>query len=150
MEIHYKHEVEVDPISPNLNIFVVCFTTCWARLRLYNALDLLQERVLYFDTDSVIFASLPDEPDPRLSDFLGDFKDEIDTGDYIVEYVSGGPKNYGYRTKKGKQECKVCGLSLNSREIEQVNFGIVRQNVIDEIKDPLTSGKQMSSSHITL
>ena len=25
--------------------------------------------------------------------------------------------------------------------MEQVNFGVVRQNVIDEIKDPLTSGK---------
>ena len=38
-------------------------------------------------------------------------------------------------------ECKVRGFSLNSRGIEQVNFAIVRQNVIDEIQDPLVSGK---------
>jgi len=30
VEIHYKHQLEDDPISPNLNIFVDCFTTCWA------------------------------------------------------------------------------------------------------------------------
>ena len=59
VEIHYKREVEDDPVAPNLNIFVACFTTCWARLRLYEALDLLQERVVYFDTDSVVFRSLP-------------------------------------------------------------------------------------------
>ena len=55
VEIHYKHQLQDDPVSPNLNIFIACFTTCWARLRLYEALDLLQECVLYFDTDSVIF-----------------------------------------------------------------------------------------------
>ena len=54
MEIHYKHQLEDDPISPNLNIFVACFMTCWAQLRLYEALDLLQERVLYFDMDSMV------------------------------------------------------------------------------------------------
>ena len=32
----------------------------------------------------------------------------------IVEFASGGPKNYGYLTNKGKQECKVHGISLNS------------------------------------
>ena len=50
VEIHYKLQQEDDPVSPNLNIFIACFTTCWARLKLYEALDQLQERVLYFDT----------------------------------------------------------------------------------------------------
>ena len=55
VEIHYKHQLQDDLVSPNLNIFIACFTTCHARLKLYEALDLLQERVLYFDTDSVDF-----------------------------------------------------------------------------------------------
>ena len=111
VEIHYKHQLEDDPISPNLNIFVACFTTCWARLRLYEALDLLQERVLYFDTDSVVFTSLPGQVKLQLGNYLGDFKDELSEGDHIDEFASGGPKNYGYLTKKGKQECKVRGIS---------------------------------------
>ena len=37
------------------NIFIAAFTTCHARLKLYESLDALQEQVLYFDTDSVIY-----------------------------------------------------------------------------------------------
>ena len=144
VEIHYKHELEEDPISPNLNIFVACFTTCWARLRLYEALDLLQDRVVYFDTDSVVFRSLPDQPDPPLGDYLGDFKDELSTGDYIVEFASGGPKNYGYLTNEGKQECKVRGISLNSEGSKQLNYHVLRQNVLDDIQQPLESGSRQT------
>lgn len=63
-----------DPfIEENLqtNIFIATFTTCWARLKLYELLDLLQERVLYHDTDSVIYVSKPNEPEPPLGDYLG-------------------------------------------------------------------------------
>ena len=31
--------------------------------------------------------------------------------DYIVEFASGGPKNYGYKTHKGKEDCKVRGIT---------------------------------------
>ena len=37
------------------NVFLASFTTCWARLKLYDLLDMLQRRVLYWDTDSVIY-----------------------------------------------------------------------------------------------
>ena len=55
VEVHYQYQDEDIPVSPNLNIFVACFTTCWARLRLYAALEPLGQRVLYYDTDSIIF-----------------------------------------------------------------------------------------------
>ena len=55
VEVHYQFQHEDIPVSPNLNIFVAAFTTCWARLRLYEALEQLGERVLYYDTDSVIY-----------------------------------------------------------------------------------------------
>ena len=112
VEIHFKHELEDNPISPNLHIFVTCFTTCWVRLRLYEALDLLQDQMLSFDTDSVIFLSRPGEENPKLGDYLGGFKDELSTGDYILKFASGGgPKNYGYLTKNGKEECKLSGVT---------------------------------------
>ena len=38
VEVLYQYQKEDIPVSPNLNIFVACFTTCWARLRLYEAL----------------------------------------------------------------------------------------------------------------
>ena len=86
VEIHDKHQQEDDPVSPNLGIFIACFTTCHARLKLYRALNQLQERVLYFDTDSVIFKSLPRRKKPDLGDYLGDFKNELNEGDTITEF----------------------------------------------------------------
>ena len=41
--------------SKNTNVYVACFTTSHARLVLYNKLDYLKEKVLYFDTNSIIY-----------------------------------------------------------------------------------------------
>lgn len=32
MEVHYTMEDKDESTSPNLNIFIACFTTCWAEL----------------------------------------------------------------------------------------------------------------------
>ena len=142
VEVHYQYQDKDIPVSPNLNIFVAAFTTCWARLRLYEALELLGERVLYYDTDLVIYLEEAGQPSPVLGDFLGDFTSELDPDDYIEEFVSGGPKNYGYKTKKGKVECKVRGFRLNSEGKTQLNCDVVRQNVLDVIQHPLKKPRQ--------
>ena len=142
VEVYNQHEVEDDPVSPNLNIFVACFTACWTRLRLYEVLELLGERVLYFDTDSVIYVKRPGLPDPFLGDFLGHFINEMDGGNYIVEFVSGGPKNYGYKTRDGKVKCKVQGLCLNSKGKAQLNYEVMRDNALREIRDPQSQLRQ--------
>ena len=68
-------------VGPNLNIFAACFTTCHARLKLYQTLDFLQKRILYFDTDSIIFVKSDDDRlNPPLGKYLGEFKDELDGG----------------------------------------------------------------------
>ena len=74
-------------------MFIVAFTTSQARLKLYGALDTLKERVLYYNTDSVIYRWKPGQVDLPLDEFLGEFTDEV-SGDPIVEFVSGGAKNY--------------------------------------------------------
>ena len=142
VEVHYQYQDEDIPMSPNLNIFVAAFTTCWARLRLYEALELLGERVLYYDTDSVIYLEEEGQPSPVLGDYLGDFTSELDPDDYIEELVSGGPKNYGYKTKQGKVECKVRGFRLNSGGKTQLNYEVMRQNVLDEIQHPQKEPRQ--------
>ena len=55
VEVHYKMQDQCESDSPNLNIFIACFTTCWARLHLYQIMDQLGDRVLYTDTDYIIF-----------------------------------------------------------------------------------------------
>ena len=141
VEVQYTLQEEDESILPNLNIFVACFTTCWARLKLYDTLDILQERVLYKDTDSVVFLSAQGMPEPPLGDYLGDFKDELSPDNYIVEFASGGPKNYGYKTHKGKEDYKVRGITLNRLGKRYVNFEVLKNNVLEDLTSPLESGE---------
>ncbi|GBN55848.1 hypothetical protein AVEN_260642-1 [Araneus ventricosus] len=83
----------------------------------------LGEAVLYYDTDSIIYASNGIN-DPEIGDFLGDFTDELE-GDVIVKFVSGGAKNYAYVTKSGKSVCKIRGFSLNYENSLKLNFDSV-------------------------
>jgi len=105
-------------------------------------LEQLQERVLYYDTDSVVYLQEEGQPNPVLGDYFGEFTSELDPDDFIVEFVSGGPKNYGYQTKNGHAECKVRGFRLNSEGNTQLNYSVMRQNVLDEIQKPLQKPRQ--------
>ena len=112
--IEIRYEYTENFIEPNAktNVVIAAFTTAYARLKLYEVLNTLQERVLYYDTDSVIFVSKPDEPEPPFGPYLGELTDEL-KGDYITTFVSGGPKNYSYRTNTNKVETKIRGITLN-------------------------------------
>jgi len=98
--------------------------------------------VLYFDTDSVIYSCKPGEADIPLGDFLGEMTNELDDDDFITEFTSAGPKNYGYKTKRGKVCCKVRGFSLNVRGSRQLNYEVMKQNLLEELIQPLESGKR--------
>ena len=120
-----------DCIIPNnrTNVFIAAFTTCWARLKLYSYLEKLGDQVLYYDTDSVIYKWRDEQTILETGDYLGDLKDEL-SGDHIVEFISGGPKNYVYRTAEKKTECKVRGFTLNVRGQETINFNTMRKNIL--------------------
>ena len=112
VEVQYRNTGEFAEQNNKVNVVIAAFTTAYARLKLYDLLDLLQERVLYYDTDSVIYVHKPGKPEPPLGNYLGDLTDELN-GDYITSFVSGGPKNYAYRTKKGKTDTKIRGITLD-------------------------------------
>ena len=80
-------------------------------------------------------------PKPPLGDYLGDLKDELPPDDHIVEFASGGPKNCGYKTHKGKEDCKVRGITLNSLGKGYVNFEVLKNNVLEDLTSPLESGE---------
>ena len=70
----------------NTSLAIAAYVTSWARLRLVKLIhdiEIVQGRILYMDTDSVIFThkeetqSEPAEPSPVIGDFLGDLADEI-------------------------------------------------------------------------
>ena len=118
------------------DIFVAAFTTCHARLKLYESLDILQEQVLYYDTDSVVYKRRPDQPSITTGDFPGDMTNELD-GDVITEFVSGGAKNYGYTTRQGKVVCRVRGFTLNGRGAAVLSFQTMKDNILAELENPV-------------
>ena len=125
IELEYTHGSSFIPESFNTNIVLASFTTCWARLKLLTYLEKVGDRVLYYATDSIIYVSRPGEYQIPLGDYLGEFTDELD-GDFIVEFVSGGPKNYAFKTSQGKETCKVRGFTLNFENSQAINFQSVK------------------------
>ena len=121
----------------------VAFTTCHARLNLYASLDTLQQQVLYYDTDSVVYKWHPGLPSITTGDFLGDMTDELDR-DIITEFVAGGANNNGYQTRGGKVVCKVRGFTLNVRGFAILNFRTMKENILLELDSPQDSRRQLN------
>ena len=136
VEVHYKEKDEFAEQNNKVNIVIAAFTTAYARLKLYDLLDLLQERFLYYDTDSVIYVHEPGKPDPPLGDYLGDLTDELDAGDYITTFISGGPKNYAYITNNGKSETKIRGITLDYAATKKINLDVMRHLVHSHVVTP--------------
>ena len=121
------------------NVVTAAFTTAQARLRLYEYLDKLKERVLYYDTDSCVYVSHDyEEYEPELGNFLGQMTDELDSygkGSYIQTFISGGPKFYAMRildpTGKYHDICKIKGVSLNSSTADKINFDSIKTMVLN-------------------
>ena len=51
IELHYDYNKDFVEPNAKKNVVIAAFATAYARLKLYNMLDLLQECVLYYDTD---------------------------------------------------------------------------------------------------
>ena len=121
LEIRYEYGDKFVQPDPNTNVVIAAFTTAYARLQLYDELYMLQQRVLYYDTDSVIYLS---QPEPRLGNYIGDLTNELG-GEHITVFASGGPKNYCYKTSGGKTEVKVRGITLDCTARQKVNFEVI-------------------------
>lgn len=155
MMASYKLDEEAVTPSARASVVIAAFVTSIARMKLYSYLRLLKERVLYFDTDSIIFVEGPTDISPPTGDFLGDLTDEI-TDEYgpdafIDIFVSGGPKNYAYRVNINgvyKTVCKVKGINLHYRNAGMVNFETLKRLVTEEIDAEviLPEGKRICRS----
>ena len=136
VRMQYKMEKDFVNPSPFTNVVMATFTTAHVRLKLYSCLEQLQEKVLYFDTDSVIFKYPDGMHCPATGDNLGDLTSELGHGEYITTFCSTGPKSYAYTTNKGSKVCKVKGITLNFRNSliinEETMYKLVH-NAIDDV-----------------
>jgi hypothetical protein len=140
VELVYKRKHEYEKENKLTNIFIGIFTTAWARLELYNVMDMLGENVLYVDTDSCIYVNKPGGPKPPLGDYLGEWTNELSpkhgVDSYITRFACGGPKNYSYVVNNGKKHCKVRGFTLNFKNSQILNFDSMRNAICKFVEKP--------------
>ena len=138
LHLTYKKAVEFEEILPHASIFIASMTTCHARLKLYEDMDRLGRRVLYHDTDSLIFTTKKHEKSLPLGNFLGELTDEISSGS-ITEFASSGPKNYAYKVRDERNGdhnvVKVKGFSLNARTCQKINFDSLKDLILNAPPD---------------
>ena len=121
--------------SNDANIYIACFTTSHARLMLYDKLDYLQEKVLYFDTDSIIYID-DGTKNIKRGDMLGELTDEL-SGKAITQFVSTRPKSYSFKYGDNQQKSAIKGFTLNHENSNLLNrnsFSKIVKKQIREIK----------------
>ncbi|XP_071088741.1 uncharacterized protein [Haliotis cracherodii] len=146
VEVTYTQKKEFQTPHSHFNVAITAWVTAQARLKLYETLALVGRRVLYFDTDSVIYIHRPYGANPELGHSLGEFTDELD-GNTIKTFVSGGPKNYGYELMNPRPDgtcmtCKVRGFTLNYRNQQHLNFDTMKGLILG--KRPGKEGEKIS------
>ena len=141
IQIEYKNTEDFECQSFNTNVTIAAFCTSWARLKLWSVMQRLGKRVLYHDTDSIIFSVKDGEYVPPLGTYLGQLTDELTckelgcknkycSGHWIEEFVSCGPKNYSFRVNTGEIVCKVRGFSLNYKSSLILNFESMKEALV--------------------
>lgn len=143
IEVEFQTSPEFENMSLTTNVILAAFCTSWARLKLWFLMNKLGSRVLYHDTDSVIFTSKTGDYVPPTGNYLGDLTDELSCkemkckldskckGHWIEEFVSCGPKNYAYKLNTGETVCKVRGFSLNHQNSQIINFETMKETLFD-------------------
>jgi DNA polymerase type B, organellar and viral len=139
MLVTWKSREECMTTSTRASVVHAAFTTTRARLTLYEYLEKLQDRVLYFDTDSIIFTQKPGEWHPEVGDFLGDMTDELSgygPGSYVDEFVSCAPKSYALSivtpgVERKQYICKCKGLTANFGNRNSFNFDIMKSMIVE-------------------
>ena len=137
IQVSFSQKSEYSFGGLNTNSVIAAFTTAQARLKLYDELDKLGDRILYVDTDSLIFIEREGEYMPKLGDFLGMLTSELDDDDYITEFVSGGPKCYAYKLASGPTECVIKGYQINYLSKIFLNFDALKYTVLENQKNEI-------------
>ena len=75
-----------------------------------------------------------------MGNFLGEFTNEIDPkdGDFIIEFVSAGPKNYAFKLNTGLTKCTVKGITLHHVACLTINYESIKDIVCGDQEKKLT------------
>ncbi len=114
----------------NSYIAAGCYVPAYGRLTLLREMDRLGERVLYHDTDSIIYLHDPTKYNIPCSELWGDWDEEKISKKGIDAFVSLGPKSYSIKAQ-GEEVVKLKGISIKYAHRNMINFNVL-STCIDE------------------
>ena len=131
--MNYKLSDDSKANPRNTSVAIAAFVTSWARLKLYEIMEQL-DNVLYYDTDSVIFCCPEGGNKPQSGPFLGEMTNEVEEefgmGAEMTEFYSIGPKVYSYRVVKANgavvDKFKAKGITQTVESVKDVNFDVIK------------------------
>ncbi|XP_055339180.1 uncharacterized protein LOC129588818 [Paramacrobiotus metropolitanus] len=127
--VTYRQSDDYNEGSNATNVAVAAFTTAHARLVLLALMEKLDDRLMYYDTDSVVFLHHPGDWLPETGSILGDWDDQLQAGEsHIVKIVSCGPKVYSYETDTGHIELKAKGIEQSGYTEGILDFDEITQS----------------------
>lgn len=129
--MHKKSQYVIE--SPISNVAIAAFVTCYARLRLYHFMEMVEGRILYVDTDSVCYISRPGLTDIPEGELLGEMSKEY--AEYTIEeFIAAGPKQYGLKlrhngTGEQKYILKVRGFTMDYAAKQLLSYDVMKQMI---------------------
>lgn len=109
-------------------------TTSYARLKLYEAMEKLGTRLLYTDTDSVIFMEKPGDLQLDTGPYLGCLQDEVKDGNHITRFCASAPKSYCLKFSDGAESVRTKGITLNYINSQIFTFESVRRVILGHLR----------------
>ena len=126
----------------NTNIYIACFTTSHAGLMLYNKLDYLQEKVLYFDTDSIIYVDDCTKT-VKTGDMLGEMNHELSGKKSLISYQQ-DQSHIASNSVTMSKKSAVKGFTLNHENISLLNHDSLSKIVKNKLGKSQSSMKTRS------
>ena len=120
--IEYEEKEELKTSLKKTNVALCAMITSNARLRLYEELEKLGDRVVYCDTDSIIYEYDKSKYNTTTGKMLGDWEAEGEEDHKMIEFVGIAPKAYSYRLETDEEEIKSKGVSMTIENQKKITF----------------------------
>jgi len=132
----YNNMDGIAPVHSHYNIYISATVTAEARCILHRKMySIGPERILYCDTDSIIFSKGSEQED-FISMGLGGWQDEK-KGQKIDYYVSVAPKTYVLSIISGEDCIKAKGVKMNIVNRQNVKF----KSMLKLLEDTICGGE---------
>lgn len=128
-----KQEERTSLMTTNLGL--AGFVTANARLRLYKELYKLDNRVIYCDTDSIIYEYDKNKYNVTEGDCLGEW--ELEENGNLTEVYALAPKTYGYKSLDGEEKYKCKGITLNYGNKIHFTYDKLKELIAGENKEKI-------------